>query len=94
MLDENDVVNAVCDYLKAHDWIIVQKCLTNQRGIDIVARRLDAGGQLLIEAKGATSSKKGSARYDLGFNMNQVFDRVAKMLLHGRLYPRPKAKVG
>jgi hypothetical protein len=43
----------------------------------------------LIEAKGATSSRPGSERFDLGFSPTQVFDRVAKgaytaMELRGR----------
>jgi Holliday junction resolvase-like predicted endonuclease len=78
MLDENEVIEAVCEHLNAEGWTIVQKCSTHERGIDIIARNSESGKHLFIEAKGATSSKPGSKRYDLGFNKNQVFDRVAK----------------
>ena len=32
----------------------------------------------MIEAKGGTSARAGTARYKLAFNASQVFDRVAK----------------
>ena len=34
----------------------------------------------MIEAKGGTSTRQGSARFEKGFNRSQVFDRVAKCL--------------
>lgn len=78
MLNENDVVAAVCDYLKSQGYEIVQQCATTEQGIDIIARHPERSGRLLIEAKGGTSSREGSPRYDKGFSPSQVFDRVAK----------------
>lgn len=37
--------------------------------------------RLVIEAKGAGSSKPGTARYGKAFNRGQVFDHVAKAIL-------------
>ena len=78
MLDENAVVDAVCRHLEDEGYKILQKCLTTAQGIDIIARYPNSEGRLLIEAKGATSSRTGSARSEVGFSGNQVFDRVAK----------------
>jgi hypothetical protein len=64
MLDENLVVEAVCKYLEVEGYVIEMKRTTIQHGIDIVATRTSSGaGRLLIEAKGATSAREGSARY-------------------------------
>jgi DNA-binding sugar fermentation-stimulating protein len=77
-MDENDVVAAVCKYLKGNGYKILETCSTAQRGIDIIAKHKKHKGRLLIEAKGATSSRKGTARYGKCFTDNQVYDRVAK----------------
>src|SRR6266404_3139709 len=78
MLDENDVVEAVCYHLEVKGYRILQRCSTKQHGIDIIAESPSMKGRLLIEAKGGTSSRDGSARFEKGFNRTQVFDRVAK----------------
>lgn len=77
-LNENQVVDAVCEYLKREGYAINSQCSTTQQGIDIVASKMGSSGRLLVEAKGGTSSKQGTARYDRGFNRTQTFDRVAK----------------
>ena len=78
MLTENDVVDAVCGYLRSNGYIISQKLSTTGKGIDIIASHQKHPGRLLIEAKGATSSRVGSASYGSSFVDDQVFDRVAK----------------
>lgn len=75
-LTENDVVNAVARHLEATGWSIAQVLTTSDRGVDLVAER--NGVRLHVEAKGATSSKKTSRRYGMGFERKQVFDHVAK----------------
>jgi Holliday junction resolvase-like predicted endonuclease len=75
-LDENAVITAVCNYLEMHGFTIVRQLNTTQRGIDIVARRGEESWH--IEAKGETSTKRGSPRFEKGFNANQVIDRVMK----------------
>jgi hypothetical protein len=87
MLTENDVVDAVCGYLRSNGYVIRQRLSTTAKGIDIIAAHPKHPGRLLIEAKGSTSSRAGSARYGFGFDDDQVFDRVAKGFYTGaRLY--------
>lgn len=78
MLNENEVVEATCLYLESRGFKIEQRCSTTAHGIDIIARTPIENRRLLIEAKGGTSSRSGSARFEKGFNRSQVFDRVAK----------------
>jgi len=79
VLTEDQVVDAVCRALVRDGYSIERQALATQRGFDIVARRDDA--KLVIEAKGAGSSKERTARYGKEFNSNQVFDHVAKAVL-------------
>src|SRR6266571_2487241 len=77
-LTENDVVTAVCAYLRIQGFSIDKQLTTLQRGDDIVASR---GEEILfIEAKGATSARQGSARFGLGFNSAQVRVHVAEAM--------------
>jgi len=77
MLNENDVIAAVCDHLQTLGYRIVSRCTTTDQGIDIVAEHLTGAERLLIEAKGGTSAREGSARFDKGFNTSQVRHQVA-----------------
>lgn len=79
MLTEDQVVNAVCQKLSDCGYTIVTRALATQHGHDIVASK--DGQKLIIEAKGAGSSKSETARYGTAFNRNQVFDHVAKAVL-------------
>jgi len=77
MIDENAIVGAVCKHLQQQGWEITSRCQTNQRGIDIVAEHPRLG-RCVVEAKGGTSSKEGTARFGKMYSGSQVFDRVAK----------------
>ena len=79
VLTEEQVVEAVCRKLTSDGYSIEQRALVTQHGFDIAARK--DGVDLIIEAKGAGSSKAGTARYGHEFNRNQVFDHVAKAVL-------------
>lgn len=79
MLTEDDVIDAVRDYLVRQRWEILLRATALQRGHDLVAERGDK--HLIIEAKGAGSSKAGTARYGKEFDRGQVFDHVAKAIL-------------
>jgi hypothetical protein len=81
-MDENAVIDILCDYLSAEGYDVEQRLTTTQQGVDVIARD-SRGRRLFIEAKGATSSREGSARFGKGFNATQVFDRVAKGLYTG-----------
>lgn len=79
MLNENDVVGAVCAHLANREgYAIVQQCHTAQSGVDIVAELAGRPGKLRVEAKGATSARGGSARFGRAYDSAQVVDRVAK----------------
>ena len=81
-LDENEVVAALCRHLTAAGYRVHQQLSTTQQGVDVIAES-PSGKMLYVEAKGATSSREGSARFGKGFNASQVFDRVAKGLYTG-----------
>jgi len=77
-MDENDVVNTVCEHLEAQGFVILQRLSTIEKGIDIIAKDSSSGCKLFVEAKGGTSSRKGSARFGKPHTQAQVFNRVAK----------------
>lgn len=75
MLTENDVIDAVVSYLKGKGWNIDAISRTNQRGIDILAKK--GRSSLAIEAKGGTSNRRGSSRYGKPFTTSQKLDHVS-----------------
>ena len=77
MLDENDVVEAVCAYLPSQGYRVTEKRTTVEQGVDIVAVH-QSGTTLLVEAKGATSSRPGSNRFGKPYTPSQLFDRTSK----------------
>lgn len=78
MLNENQVIEAVCKHLKSEGLQIEEQCSTKQQGYDIVAIHPDSGRRLIIEAKGATSACETSARYGKPFDRKQVLSHVAR----------------
>lgn len=72
------MIDGLCGHLERQGYSIDQRLHTTQQGVDIIATNRSNGCRLLVEAKGATSSREGSARYGMGFTGSQVFDRVAK----------------
>jgi Holliday junction resolvase-like predicted endonuclease len=77
-MDENEIVEAVCDYLQKKGYEISKKLHTTEHGIDIVAKNRISNEVIHIEAKGGTSSRIGSRRFGKPYTSSQVFDRVAK----------------
>ena len=77
MLTENDVVDAVAAYLASNGYHIASKCSTDERGIDIVAEHSGKNVRLLVEAKGGTSSKKGTPNYGKRFTHSQAKSHVS-----------------
>jgi hypothetical protein len=89
MLDENDVVEAVCAYLEQNNFVVNRKLHTSERGIDIEAAHSGSDRVLYVEAKGGTSSRSGSNRYGKPYTKSQIFDRTAKgvytlLQMHGK----------
>ena len=78
MLTENDVVEAVAQHLEEEGWRISDTSHTDQRGHDILARR--DGIVLAVEAKGGTSSKRGTSRHGLEFDSGQKRSHVSVAL--------------
>jgi len=83
MLDENNVVEAVCLYLEDRGFEIKQRLNTTERGVDIIAESPNKKFEYLIEAKGETSSRKGSERFEKPFTATQVHHHVAKGFYKG-----------
>lgn len=79
VLGEDEVIDAVLTYLNQRSWQVVSRCRATQRGPDLVVER--GTERLIIEAKGAGSSKPGTARFGRRFSSDQVFDHVAKAVL-------------
>ena len=77
-MDEDAVVESVCGRLVALGCHIDKRCTTKEHGIDVIAHSLTNGHKFYVEAKGGTSSRKGSARFDMPYSQSQVFNRVAK----------------
>jgi hypothetical protein len=79
MLSEDQVVDAVCDNLRADGWKIVSIAHATEHGDDVVAER--DGQRLIVEAKGEGSSKEGTRRFGQSFNRGQVRTHVAVAVL-------------
>lgn len=75
MLTENDVVDCVVLYLKSKEFTIDSMCNTMQKGIDIVANK--NGKKILVEAKGATTSKDTNRKGKV-FSRNQINNHISR----------------
>lgn len=80
LLYENDVIESVCIFLVKNGFEIVSRCTTTETGDDIVAYNKNIDKYFYIEAKGQTSSKEGSARYNKEFNCSQKKTHVGEAL--------------
>ncbi|MBL0319309.1 MAG: hypothetical protein IPP74_08485 [Alphaproteobacteria bacterium] len=76
MLSENELIDALCVYLKSYDYKIVVARTTKEKGIDVIAKK--GTSRLLIETKGGTSSFNGSKRYEKTFSPSQISTRVSR----------------
>jgi hypothetical protein len=75
LLYEDDVVRATMRFLETKGWTIESHALAHQHGDDIVATCGDE--RLVIEAKGAGSSKQGTRRFGQAFTRGQVGSHVS-----------------
>ena len=79
MLNEPDVIEALCKYLELNGYVIKQRLGPKEQGDDIIAEKINGLKHVLyIEAKGETSSKKDTARYGKPFSNSQVKVHVAE----------------
>ena len=79
MLTESEVIAAVCGFLRARNFHILQSLTEVERGVDIKAIAPDGKTQVSIEAKGETSSKSITARFGKPFDSKQVLDHARKL---------------
>ena len=77
LLNENEVVDAVAEFLAAKGFEIVQALHGHQRGVDIIASRADIGA-LHVEAKGGTSTVATSKKYGKPMSPGEVRINVAE----------------
>ena len=75
LLDENDVIQYLISFLVKKGYGLVSSCITTKRGYDIVMQK--GGRDLYIEAKGETSSKDNTNRYNKPFTHSQKKHHVA-----------------
>lgn len=97
MLTENEIIDALANYLQKKGYNIQNSCTTTERGIDLIAE--NNGEVLYIEAKGETSSKESTKRFGLTFTSNQIKSHVSRAILASMLVLQdkpagPKTKVG
>ena len=78
MLTENQVIEAVTQFLIGKGYAIEHVSTTLQHGDDIVAIHSVTGVRLHIEAKGETSAQATSVRYGKPFNRNQALSHVSR----------------
>lgn len=78
MLNENDVIEYVVKHLIENNYKIVDKKDTKQHGYDIIVKK--NGKYLFIEAKGQTSSKDYTKRYQKEFTHAQKRVHVASAI--------------
>jgi Holliday junction resolvase-like predicted endonuclease len=79
------VIEAVCKHLKKNGFRIVQKLSEMERGDDIIARSTD-DVEVVIEAKGETSSKATASRHGRSFDGSQVIVHVSRALFRAAEY--------
>ena len=80
MLTENNIIEFVSAFLEENGYNIEQTLTTNQPGIDIIACH-PKKGYCYVEAKGATSSKKGTSRFGKEFSISQVKTHIGVAIL-------------
>lgn len=79
MINQNQIIEAVCKYLKSQDYPETIPKYTHQRGIDIEATSSN-GSKFYIEAEGETSSKPNSPRYGKPFDSSQALEHVSRVV--------------
>jgi Holliday junction resolvase-like predicted endonuclease len=78
MLNEGEVIDAVCQCLEQSGYRILTRCTVKQQGIDIVAEHVASKAVLRVEAKGETSTNQASKRFGHAFSSAQVRTHVAE----------------
>jgi len=80
MLTENKIIEYTSIYLENNGYKIIGIKDTTKKGIDIEAIH-PKKGKCFVEAKGETSSKKGTKRYGKPFTISQIKTHIGVALL-------------
>lgn len=75
LLNENEIENILETYLINHNYKIISKSTTSQKGVDINATNLLSGRSLWVEAKGGTTSKN-TVNIGNPFDKNQIRNHI------------------
>src|SRR4051812_7125987 len=79
LLEENEVIRLMCDWLASKGWVVDSRCMGVERGTDIVASQ--CGKALLIEAKGARAGRDSKIRKREKFDRGQIKDHLGKAIV-------------
>lgn len=93
MLTELEAIRAVSRFFTNCGYRVTQQLSENQAGDDIVAFSSN-GKEIMIEAKGETSSKLRTARFGKPFSPNQAHDHVSKAFFRAASYASQKRSAG
>lgn len=81
LVSQENVVEAVSDYLEKRSFEIEQALSSMHAGVDIIAANQDSeAAKLYVEAKGETSSKESRSMLGKPYNSAQTKDLVADAL--------------
>lgn len=76
-VSEDEVCELVAGWFKANDFD-VDWVKAGRRGIDIDAIHQQTGQRFIVEAKGATTSKRDSPHYGREYDQNGAYNRVSQ----------------
>ena len=80
MLNEEQIIETVQKHLEVDGYKLTSKSSADEQGIDLVMTHPQKG-IIEIEAKGSTSSKKGTTRFGKAFSRNQVKTHMGVAIL-------------
>lgn len=78
MINENEAVTILSDYLISQGYIINQQLDTKTKGIDIIAQKEKR--KLFIEVKGGTPTSPTSKNYGKPFSSTQIKVHIAEAI--------------
>jgi hypothetical protein len=94
MLTESQVISSVCHFLETNGFRVKQFLSESEVGDDIVAVDPIHKREVMIEAKGETSSKAGTSRFGKPFTSSQALDHASKAFYRAAAYASRKIPAG
>jgi hypothetical protein len=93
MLEENDVIAAVCTDLLRKGYAILKNATSPRQDVDLVAREPETGVKVFVSAAGAARSEAGRGKLEESYNEFRLFRCVTRSI-HGALRIRGANKFG